>query len=304
MDKKIITMKTKRNIFIILMLLFPLLQFSIFTVYTNLSTIVMGFQSFDYETNQVYFAGFENLRRFIIEYRTTTMWRTAIVNSFWYFPLTVGITLPLTVIFAYFLKNGVKFAGFFKVVFYIPNIVSIVVMALVFKSLFHYNGPVNTILVNVFNVSKNDIPIWFNEAGVTMKVLYFYAIWAGIGGNIIIMFGAMARVPKELCEAGALDGVGTWRELFQIYLPIIWPTVSTLIVFGVASMFSMFLHTQVLTDGAGESWTVASILMTKVKENNNPYYAAMISLIITIFAVPVTQFVKWAVGKVWADVQV
>ena len=178
-------------------------------------------------------------------------------------------------------------------------------MGLVFRSLFSYSsGPVNQVLMNIFGMARDDIPVWFNDSNVTMNVIYFYAIWAGLGGNIILVIGAMSRVPKELCEAGQLDGVGIFRELVQIYVPIIWPTISTLVIFGTTAIFTMFVHTAVLTDGAGESWTFASILMTKVKQNKDPYYVAMISLMLTLIAVPVIELVKYLTGKIYADVEI
>ncbi len=300
MKKNTLTGKTKRTIFITAMLVFPLLQFLIFTVYTNLNTFLMAFQELDANYN-VGFAGFKHLRNFLVDFTMLPLWKSAIVHSFGYTIVTIFVSLPITVLISYFLHNKIWLSSFFKVAFYIPNIVSIVVVALAFKQMFSYDGPINQLLASL---GVKDIPNWFNEEGVTIWILYFYAVWAGIGGNIILVLGAMSRVPHELREAGALDGVGTWRELFQIYLPIIWPTVSTLIVFGVATMFSMFIHTLVLCgDEKVASVTIASILITEVNKGS-PYYASMISLIILVFAIPSTQLAKYFVNKIWADVEV
>lgn len=300
MKKFTLSKKTKRTTFITLMLLFPLTQFLIFTVYTNLSTFIMAFQELDANYNVV-FVGLKNFRNFIIDFNMMPFWKSAIVHSFGYFPITVFVSLPLTVIVSYFLHNKIWGSGFFKVVFYIPNIVSIVVVALAFKEMFSNNGPINELLTGL---GVKDIPKWFDDEGATMWILYLYAVWAGIGGNIILVLGAMARVPQELREAGALDGVGMWRELVQIYLPIIWSTVSTLIVFGVATMFSMFIHTLVLCgDDKVSSVTVASILVTEVNKGS-AHYASALSLIIIVFAIPATQLAKYLVNKVWADVEV
>lgn len=299
MKKDTLSGKTKKTIFITLMLVFPLLQFLIFTVYTNLNTIMMAFSELDSEYNVV-FVGFKNFRKFLVDFKVLPVWKDAIAHSLGYFPVTAFIALPLTIIVSYFLHNKIWMSTFFKVAFYIPNIISVVVMGLVFKSMFSVGGPINQVLT-VFGMEN--IPNWF-DSDKTMGVLYFYAVWAGIGGNIILMLGAMSRVPQELREAGALDGVGMWRELVQIYLPIIWPTVSTLIVFSVATVFSMFIHTIVLCgDEKASSSTVASILITEVNKGS-PYYASMLSLIILVFAIPTTQLTKYFVNKIWADVEV
>ncbi len=300
MKKITLSGKSRKTIFITLMLVFPLSQFFIFTVYTNFNTILMAFQELDASYNVVW-VGLKNFKNFLVDFRMLPIWKSAILNSMGYFPVTVFVSLPLTILVSYFLHNKIWFSGFFKVVFYIPNIVSVVVMALVYKSMFSYNGPIDQFL-KLFNVK--DIPNWFNEDGITMWILYFYAVWAGIGGNIILVLGAMSRVPQEVREAGALDGVGMWREIVQIYLPIIWPTVSTLIVFGVSTSFAMFIHTIVLCgDGRANSATVASILITEVNKGSQ-YYASMISIVITAFAIPATQLTKYLVNKIWADVEV
>ncbi len=306
MKKDFIKKKTDKDalFFIIIMLALPMAQFLVYTVYANLNTFIMAFQTFDYENDVVVFAGLDNLNKFVTEFTTNTMWKRAIWNSLGYFPVSSLITLPLSIISAYFLFKKIPFSKFFSTVFYLPSVISIVVMALVFRSMFEYStSPINNILTNVFGMEADEIPIWLNDQKWTMPVLYLYAIWAGIGSNVILLFGAIARVPTEVSEAATIDGCGMFRELISIYVPIIWPTVSMLFMFGISTCFSIFLHTQVLTDGAGDSWTLASIIMSKVKNGSDLYYCSFLSCALVVIAVPIVQISKHYLDKAFTVVE-
>lgn len=288
----------KRILFITLVLLLPLAQFCVFTLYTNVRTFVMAFQS----PSSSGFALWSNLKVLQIEWTTTVMWKRAVVNSLGYFPASL-ITLFISVIVAYFLFKKVPLSGLYKVIFFFPSIISIVILGLAFKNMFSSTGPINSLLRSWFGV-KNP-PMWLNDPDITMYVLYLYAIWAGVGYNCILLFGALSRVPEEIHESADLDGCGMFREIFVIYVPIMWSTISTMLLFCVTTVFTMFLHTQVLTGGAGDTWTVVSIIMDKINgAYRDPNYAATLSLLLVIIGVPITQLAKWGFSKIFDTVEV
>ena len=296
MNNNISAWKRKRTIYITLMLFLPLAQFILFTFYPTIKTIFMAFES---PTGDL--VGFEsflqNWDTFVIEWTTSHKWKRAIINSLGYFPSSTLVSLPLSIITAYFLYKKIPLSSVYKVIFFIPSIISIVVMGLAFRNMFSLNGPINSILKGL-GVGIEDIPNWFNDADITMYVLYFYSIWVGIGYNCILLFGALSRVPVEVMESAALDGCGTFREIFVICVPIMWPTISSMIIFGVSTVFTMFLHTEVLTGGAGDSWTVTQLLMQKIKSGQNPNYAATLSLLLTAIAVPIVQISRHILDKI------
>ena len=306
--KNLSARKIRSTVFITVMLALPLLQFLVFTLYTNINTFIMAFQMDDGKGRAV-FAGFYNIRSFITEWKIGGgMWPRAILNSLGYLPMTVLVNLPVSIIVAYFLFKKVPLAGLYKVIFFFPNVISVVVMALAFRSMFDYStGPVNNLLTNVFGVSKDSLPIWLMDEKLTMPLLYLYALWAGIGYNCILLFGAFARVPKEIEESAALDGCGVWREIFGIYIPIMWPTITTMTVFGISTVFGMFIHTQVLTNSMGSNgstWTIASLIMGKIKSNVDKYSAAMLSILVTVIGVPSILLTKKGMEKVIDTVEV
>ena len=302
MKNNINAWKRKKLIFVIAMLSIPLAQFVLLTFWPTIKTIFMAFESPTGET--MGFASFsQNWDTFVIEWTTSGKWKRAILNSLGYFPSSTLVSLPLSIITAYFLYKKIPLSSVYKIIFFIPSIISIVVMGLAFRNMFSLNGPINS-LIKSFGVSINDIPNWFNDTKITMYVLYFYSVWVGIGYNCILLFGALSRVPVEVMESAAIDGCGTFREIFTICVPIMWPTISSMIIFGVSTVFTMFLHTEVLTGGAGDTWTVTQLIMQKIKSGKNPNYAATLSLILTAIAVPIVQTVRYLLDKICDSIEV
>lgn len=297
----------KRNdvIFILCMIAVPMLHFIVFTLYINVDSLLMAFQNVDYTavTDRLVFVGFDNFRRFFTEWGENDLWSRAVINSLLYFPVTVLVMLPLSVFAGYFLYRKIPLGGFYKVVFFIPNIVSVVVLAIVFRNMFDSSiGPINLFLEKVCHMTRDQIPYWLTDEKYAMNILYLYAIWAGIGYNVVLIFGAITRVPVEVIESARLDGVGMGREIFQIIVPIIWPTVSTMIVFGMTTVFTQYIHPMVLTAGSGKTYTIAYMIITKVN-HGQLYYSAALGIMLLIVAVPAVQLTKWVCSKICDTVE-
>jgi multiple sugar transport system permease protein/N-acetylglucosamine transport system permease protein len=291
--------------FILLMMLIPMLHFLVFCVYINVDSILMAFQDVDYDaiTYKVDWVGLDNFKRFVREWGENDIWKKAIFNSLGYLPCTVAIMLPVSIVAGYFLYRKIPLAATYKIIFFLPSIISIVVLSIVFKNMFDASiGPVNWVAQHLFNVPRDKIPNWLVDEKHAMNILYVYSIWAGIGYNVVLLFGAMSRVPTEVVESGRLDGVGTFREIFQIFVPIIWPTISTMIIFGVTTVFTQYLHPMVLTAGAGKTWTVAYIIVNRINQGAL-YYGAALGIMLVVVAVPVVQFFKWLANKAFETVE-
>ena len=291
-------------IFALVMMALPLLQFLVFTVYVNINTFVLAFQS-EIDGKTV-FGLKDNFELLLINMGASDYWKKTIWNSIGYIPVSLLITLPLSLFSAYFISKKIAGSKFFTVILYLPNIIPIVVMALVFKNIVNKdNGIITNILINLFGKDPTTIPNFLGDEKYAMGTLYFYAVWAGVGGNIVLLFGAISRIPDSVQEAAALDGCGPFREIFQIYVPLIWPTIATFIMFGFSVCFNMFLHTDVITRGFAGTHTIAYIVVSKLKYAGfiNYNYIAFISLIICFISVPIVQGAKKLADKVFDTVE-
>lgn len=250
--------RRKDKIFIVSMLALPLLQFLIFFVYINIRTVTMTFESINWTTGTIQY-GFQNYLRLFTEFKMNDMLKFAIVNSFIIFLATVFIILPISVLFGYFIFKGVPAKRVFRVIFFFPSIISVVVLTMVFKFMFNpLFGPVNAILAQL-GIPASSIPAWLGSEKTVMPMIVLYNVWAGIGFNMLFLNGAISGLPKDVFDYSKLEGVGMARELCQIIVPMIWPTVVSLFVMGATSMFTFFLPAKLLTGGGpnGASMTIA-----------------------------------------------
>ena len=278
----------KRTLFIIGMLAYPILHFVIFFIYVNIDSVLMTFQTFDYE-HEKFIWGFENYRRFFLETFNPNYYqiRTAVFNSL-LFGFNDILLVLISLVLAYFFFKKIPGRQFFRIVFFLPSIISIVVYTMAYTFMFEPElGPINQ-LITAFGGNE---PLWFADKWLTRFLIASYCLWVGTGYNILIFGGAMANLNSEVIEYAKLDGVGMFRELFQIILPMIWPTLSVAFLGSVTTIFTLFLQVQLIGgDTIAAPRTIAYMINGSV--SSNPEWAATIGICFTIVATPMILFVK------------
>ena len=201
---KINQLKKQNTVFIILMLLYPVLQYAVFFIYVNINTIKMSFQFLNYSTMEVEY-GFNNYRQFIYELFNMKAMGLGIRNSIFAMLNTNFILTPISFICGYLFYKKIPLAGFFKVVFFLPCVISIVVLTTVYMYMFDSTvGPIPAIM-NMMGFET--IPDFFNDERFAFPLILLYCNWAGIGYSTLVMSGNINKVPKELIEYGQLEGI-------------------------------------------------------------------------------------------------
>lgn len=294
--------RRQKRFFIFMMLFLPVTHFLVFFVYVNIDTIILSFQRFDYYTGDYKFVWFENYQQVIRDLRELPQMKQTVINSFMFLPITNFITLPLSIISAYFIFRGVPGRGLFKVLFFLPSIISIVVLTMAFQFMFDpLFGPINQLLSEL---GIQPVGGWFGTKGTAMNMVYLYCIWAGIGFNMVLINGAISRLPSEVIESGRLDGVSMFTELTKIIIPMIWPTITTLFVIGTTAVFTIFLQILLLTNGgpSGSTKTIAYLIVEMVQSGDYTTPAAF-GMIFTLVAIPLIMFIKWGMEKIGENVE-
>ncbi len=296
-----------RTIFIICMIAYPLLQFLVFWAYVNIDTIVMSFQRLDYELGEI-FVGLDNYK-WAFERLTSPDepdLRNSIINSIYLFLSNNFVLLPVSIFCAYILQKKVPGSKAFRVIFFLPNIISVVVLTMSFSFMIDSTfGPINEILKALGLggiIPKNG---WLGDKSTVMWMVLFYCLWAGIGYNVVLLSGAINRIPTDIFEAGKMDGIGLWRELVQVVTPMISGTITTLFVSGVSVIFTLFLQPMLLTGGGpydGLSSTIALFIMNLVNANQL-YKAAAVGMIFTVIGIPLIQLIKWLLERFFPAVE-
>ncbi len=116
--------------------------------------------------------------------------------------------------FAVILNGRVKGKKAFSALYiFLPHIISIAIVGLIFSNMFDYFGIVNSWLIKL-GLIEREIS-WFETTGRSMSVLVTSGVWATFGINVLYFVAALSNVPEELYEAAVIDGAGTVRKFFQ-----------------------------------------------------------------------------------------
>ena len=148
------------------------------------------------------------------------------------------ITFFFAILFAAILtREKIKGQNFFRVIFYIPNILSVVVIAGIFSAIYKpENGMLNSVLSFL---SGHDVMIlWKGQQMVVISII-IAMVWQAIGYYMVMYMASMSAVPESLYESAGLDGAGRMAQFFQITLPLIWTNIRTTLTFFIISTINM-----------------------------------------------------------------
>lgn len=296
-------------LFICAMLAIPIIMFCVFFIYLNISNIVMAFSpTTDLGFGTEWYSNFEWAwhRIFDPAMNGGGQLTSGIINSLILF-LKDTLILPFNVVIAYFLFKKVTGYKVFQVVFYLPGIVSGLVMVNAYMTIlemiariFQSAGDIATYeaIVGAFTYKNN----------LAFPLMIIYSIWLGWGGSMLLLGGAMARIPVEVIESGRLDGITTGREIRTMVFPLIWSTLSTLLILHLTALitnqgpiliFDPQAHTQTWTIGYWIFYHLggaANVGGGGVSVQRDAVSA--LGLIFTAIGVPIILFLKWLIEKV------
>jgi multiple sugar transport system permease protein len=171
-------------------------------------------------------------------------------NNILYALVTTPCIIFFGMLFAYLINNLHKGRTIFKVGFYLPVITSWVIVGLVFQYMFNSTnrGLINYILVDVLHLTDQYIP-WLLREWPGNIAIWLMGIWKNIGWAMIIYMAALQGISKELYEASALDGAGSWKKFTGIVMPLLRPTTYFILVNMIIGSFNVFLQVLLLTHG-------------------------------------------------------
>jgi len=195
------------------------------------------------------------------------------------------ITFAFALIFAAILtREKIRGQNFFRVIFYIPNILSIVVISGIFSAIYKpENGMLNSI-IGFFHKMTNPI-LWKGEKLVMVSII-IAMVWQAVGYYMVMYMASMASVPESMYESSALDGAGRLQQFFQITIPLIWTNIRTTLTFFIISTINMaFLFVKAMTSGGPNGASdVALSYMYSQKDAGLYGYSMAIGVVIFLFS--------------------
>ncbi|HET8524396.1 MAG TPA: sugar ABC transporter permease [Thermomicrobiales bacterium] len=189
--------------------------------------------------------GLENYTRLIHDHT----WWLAVRNTLAYAIIKLVVELPLALLIALVLNSNLRGRTFFRTVGFMPVVSSIAVVSLAFTFFFSpLGGAFNALLVNWLGVM--DTPIAFlGERDYALWTVTGVAIWHDLGINMVFFLAALQTVSRDLYEAAALDGAGSWAKFRSITIPAIRPITAIIVMLSLAGSLKVFDYFVVMTGG-------------------------------------------------------
>lgn len=240
--------KVKKNSYGYLFIAPFVIGFLLFGLYPVYNTIALSFTNTSLMKPNADFVGLLNFQRLLSD-RTfitamTNTWSLWIMN----FIPQLGIALLLAVWFTD-TRLKIKGGGFWRMLFYLPNLMMPASIAALFFSLFSFYGPVNQVLVR--NGLITEAIDFIRSPNVMRSLVVFIQWWMWFGQTTIILLAAMTSISVSIYEAALADGANGWQMFRYITLPLIKPVMIYVLVTSLVGGMQMFDIPMLLTDGRG-----------------------------------------------------
>ena len=305
--------RRKDLIFYGCMIFLPVLQYAIFYIGVNFNSIKLSFQQFEALENNSYKYSFDfsslfaNYKDVFKKLFTEPTMKTTLKNSLIAYSTILLIDTPLALLFSYYIMK--KFAGnkAFRIILFMPSIISGMVMIYMFQVLVDNLYP--EMMGNILNLSRKETIKYklLTNPNTRLGAIIVYRLFLGFGLNVLLYTGAMSGVSEEMMEAARIDGVTDWGEFVHIVLPSVWKTLTTFLVVGVAGFFTNNLGIFDLYGEHADSsiWTLGYYMyrFTVIAGEGGdtqfkmyPFLSAM-GIVFTLFAFPMSMLVKRACEK-------
>lgn len=262
--------------------------FGVFGLYPVASTILLAFQKWDgFGPRQM--VGLDNFR-FLMEDSTfwLSLWNTVVL-----FVMSTVPTLSIALVLAVMLHSAVRFKGVYRIAYFIPNITSLVAMAIFFAAVFSTNfGLVNGVLRSLGLPTED----WLGQPWGIRIAITTMIVWQWTGYNTIIYLAGLQAIPTEQYEAAKVDGAGPFRTFFSITLPQLRPIVLFTVILSTIGGLQTFTEPQVMvgnSGGPGQTGLTAVLYFYRSAFLDNDYgYAAAIALSIFMLVLLFTA-INW-----------
>ena len=269
----------KRTGFIFSCVAPAVILFAIFMVVPTFNVFRLSlYQRSTFNPNEV----FIGLKNFEMLLKDATFIRS-MQNMLLLIVMVTVFTMGTALLFAGILtREKLKGQDFFRIVFYIPNILSVVVISGIFSAIYDIDrGLLNSIL----NLFGKEGVLWKGEQHVIMS-LVIAMVWQAIGYYMVMYMASMSAVPGSLYESAGLDGADRRTQFFQITIPLIWTNIRTTLTFFIISTINMaFLFVSAMTGGGPNNASNVALLYMYNQKNLGGGYGYAMAIGVVIFLV-------------------
>lgn len=275
----------------------------VFTAFPFLSSLYYSFTNYNMKSAPT----FLGLTNYLIMFKNDSLFWPSLYNTFFHVIVSVPLNLVFGVMLALLLNTKIRGINIYRTVFYLPNVVSIVAMALLWQWLFQPSfGLINQLLAPIYQLFHAQPIGWLSDAGTSKFSIALMGLWT-CGGSMVIYLAQLQDIPRDLYEAADIDGAGFFRRLFSITLPLMTPAIFFNLVMSLISGFQVFMQAFIMTNGgpSHSTYYYAYYLYDKAFKDGQmgmasamAWFLLLITLIVTmIFFVSSKKWVFYMSGE-------
>ena len=278
-----------RSRFVALCVAPAVILFVIFMIIPTINVFRMSlFERGAYSPTET-FVGLANFKALIND----SLFIRSMQNTILLIVVVTMVTFAFALVFAGILtRENVKGKNVFRVIFYIPNILSVVVISGIFSAIYKpENGMLNSLLSMI---TGQTVTVLWKDAPLVMVSIIIAMVWQAIGYYMVMYMASMASVPQSLYESASLDGAGRIKQFFQITIPLIWTNIRTTLTFFIISTINMaFLFVKAMTSGGPNGASeVALSYMYGQKDAGLYGYSMAIGVVVFLFSFALSALVN------------
>ena len=226
-----------------------------------------------------YPAGFVGLDNFARLFADPTFFR-ALLNVAYFAVVVVPLQAGFALVLALLINKNVKGTTFFRTVYFLPVVTSMVVVSLLWLFMYRQDGLINVIIDRVsFGLISG--PDWLGDTATSMPAIILMSVWQGVGFHMVIWLSGLQTIPADLYEAADLDGVTPWQRFRYITWPGLSATRSLILITITIQALSLFTQISVMTQG-GPLNSTTTVVYEAVRSGfvqQETGYASAISLV-------------------------
>lgn len=296
--------RLRENIFYACAVALPLLNFIVFFIGVNFNTILLAFKEYtktDTEDIIVKFYWFNNFVEVFKNLKGDDVVRCALKNSAFVYFFNLLIQLPICLCSSYYIYKKCLGSEFFKIVLFLPSIISSIVLTLTFRYVCDVAVPE---LLNYWGIRPKKFSGLISDHDTAFMSILLYNTVIGFGGGIILYTGTMSGISESVVESCRLEGAGVMQEFFYITLPLIYPMLSVGLITGVAGVLTADIGLYAYFGSGsvpGKLYTMGYYLYRETLHASVPLdypYLSALGLTLTAVAVPLTYVVKYILEKI------
>lgn len=235
--------------------------YTVFTLIPIFWTVAMSFT--DYDLKSYTFIGIQNyINIFKDEIFLKSIW-----NTIYYSILTILPTMVLALLLALLLNRKIPGRGFFRTLFYLPNILSMVAVSMAWSYLYNSQAGILNKMLNAIGLPSIG---WVTDTKWAMISVAIMAIWQSLGYNAVLYLSGLQGIPTYLYEAATIDGANAVQQFFNVTIPSLRPTTFFIFVMSCIHSFEVFGQVYILTQGGPLNSTTT--IAHQVYRNGFEYY--------------------------------